>query len=103
MQSEVTEGFMLSPQQRSLWLDQQRQGHEYHALGAVLIEGDLQSELLKSAVQAVVDRHEILRTTFQQHPGMPFPFQVVQSEGAQPAWEERGLADLGAEEQRAAI
>jgi amino acid adenylation domain-containing protein len=34
---------------------------------------------------------------------MPFPFQVVQSEGAQPAWEERGLADLGAEEQRAAI
>lgn len=103
MQSEVTEGFMLSPQQRSLWLDQHRQGHEYHALGAVLIAGDLQSELLQSAVQAVVDRHEILRTTFQQHPGMPFPFQVVQNEGAPPAWEERGFADLGAEEQRAAI
>lgn len=101
MQSEVTEGFMLSPQQRSLWSEQP--GHDYHALGAVLIEGDLQGELLKSAVQSVVARHEILRTTFQQHPGMTFPFQVLASEGAQPAWEERDLADLGAEEQYEAI
>ena len=99
MQGEVTEGFMLSHQQRSLWSEQQRQGHEYRALGAVLIEGDVRSELLKSAVQTVVDRHEILRTTFQQNPGMPFPFQVVAGEGAQPAWDERGLANLGAEEQ----
>lgn len=111
MQSDVTEGFMLSPQQRSLWLDQQ-QGHAYHALGAVLIEGGLRTELLKRAVQAVVDRHEILRTTFAQHPGMPFPFQVVAPEGTQPAWEQRDLADLSADhkhvtqtldEQRAAI
>lgn len=103
MQSEVTEGFMLSPQQRSLWLDQQRQGHAYHAIGAVIIEGDLQSKLLKRAVQTVVDRHEILRTTFQQHPGMPFPFQVVQGEGAQPAWEERDLSNLAADEQRKTV
>ena len=101
MQGEVTEGFMLSPQQRSLWLNQQR--HDYHALGAVLIEGDLQGELLKSAVQRVVDRHEILRSTFQQHPGMPFPFQVVAGEGTQPAWDERDLADLSSGEQREKI
>jgi amino acid adenylation domain-containing protein/non-ribosomal peptide synthase protein (TIGR01720 family) len=84
-------------------LDQQRKGHQHHALGAVLVEGDLHSELLKRAVRAVVDRHEILRTTFQQHPGMLFPFQVVQGEGAYSAWEEKDLSNLSEKEQRDAL
>jgi hypothetical protein len=41
---------------------------------------------------------EILPTTFQD-PGMTFPFQVVAGEGAQPACEEKALADLGEEKQ----
>ncbi|HEY0101521.1 MAG TPA: amino acid adenylation domain-containing protein [Pyrinomonadaceae bacterium] len=98
MQSEVIEGFMLSPQQRSLWSEQQER-QDYRALGAVIIEGDLRKDLLKSAVQAIIDRHEILRTTFQQRPGMTFPLQVVGEEGTQPSWDESNLEDLGLREQ----
>ncbi|HEX8423397.1 MAG TPA: condensation domain-containing protein, partial [Pyrinomonadaceae bacterium] len=98
MQSEVIEGFMLSPQQRSLWSEQQ-EGQDYRALGAILIEGELRSDLLKRAVHSIIDRHEILRTTFQQSPGMTFPLQVVAEEGAQPSWDESNLEDLGSKEQ----
>jgi len=102
MHSEVIEGFMLSPQQRSLWTEQQ-EGQDYRALGAVLIEGELRSDLLQSAVRSLIDRHEILRTTFQQQPGMTFPLQVVAGEVAPPAWDERNLDHLSLKEQEEII
>jgi len=103
MQSEVIEGFMLSPQQRSLWSEQQQEGQNYRALGAVLIEGELRTDLVESAARAVFDRHEILRTTFQQRPGMTFPLQVVAEEGAPQAWDEKNLKDLDAKEQEESV
>jgi amino acid adenylation domain-containing protein len=78
MQNSTVEGFRLSPQQRALWsLQQTAEEQPFRALAAILIEGDLQSHVLQNAVQYVVDRHEILRTTFSRPPGIKTMFQVV--------------------------
>ncbi|HEX5709538.1 MAG TPA: amino acid adenylation domain-containing protein [Pyrinomonadaceae bacterium] len=81
MQSNTIQGARLSPQQRRLWLLQQG-GSEYHAQGAVLIEGTLAEHNLKAALQTVVERHEILRTTFRRRVGIKTPLQSVNDEGA---------------------
>ncbi len=44
---------------------------------ALLLEGPLDSARLQAALQKVMERHEILRTSFQRSSGMKFPFQVV--------------------------
>ena len=79
MVSQV-QGFRLSPQQGRLWR-LQRDGHAYRAQLALLLEGELSREALASALRGLVERHEILRTTFQRRPGMKVPVQVV-GEGA---------------------
>jgi amino acid adenylation domain-containing protein len=81
MQENTIQGSRLSPQQKRLWLLQQG-GSEYHAQGAVLIEGTLAVHDLKAAVQAIVERHEILRTTFRRRIGIKTPLQLVNDEGA---------------------
>jgi len=78
MQTIVAEGFRLSPQQKRLW--SQIDGTEsvaYRVQCAVLIEGRLESAVLKSAIEDVVARHEILRTTFQYRAGIKLPLQVI--------------------------
>src|SRR5262245_21071783 len=53
-------------------------GHQaYRAQCAIAIEGPLIVERLKEAVALVVERHEILRTTFQLRSGLKVPLQVV--------------------------
>lgn len=75
MQEQVVEGYRLSPQQRRLWL--RRSGAAYRAQCALLIEGDLEEQTLREALQAVVGRHQSLRTVFSQLPGMVVPLQVI--------------------------
>ena len=83
MQKESINGFNLSPQQTQLWLLQGAdQSLSYRAQCACLIEGSLNIEALDEALQRVVMRHEILRTTFHSLPGMPMPIQVVHETGA---------------------
>jgi len=78
MQGLSIEGFRLSPQQKRLWLLQQSgYSQPYHAQCAVLLEGDLNTKFLESAVQNIVGKYEILRTNFQALPGMNLPLQVV--------------------------
>src|SRR5215470_19416953 len=71
-------GFQLSAQQKYLW-----QTYFHSAVQAaevvVQVEGHLDVERLKRALQQVVERHEILRTTFSKVAGMKFPFQVIQA------------------------
>src|SRR5581483_1970890 len=79
------EGFQLSPQQRHLWtLLQGKWDHPYCIQSRVSIEGPLQRAALEAAVQQVVARHEILRTTFQQVGGMSLPVQVIHDSGPVP-------------------
>jgi len=75
---ETIEGFRLSPQQARLWLLQQSdQRLPYDARAVVLIEGSLDRRLLEAALEQVVGRHEILRTTFRCLPAMTLPLQVI--------------------------
>src|SRR5262245_51241776 len=78
MQDGRIEGFALSPQQKRLWLLQQHdQGLPYRAQGIVVIEGDLDAAVLQAAIDDMIVRHEILRTTFRCPPGMTLPLQVI--------------------------
>jgi NRPS condensation-like uncharacterized protein len=73
---QLIEGFRLSPQQRRVWrLQQDRQVH--NAQCAILIEGDLDSEILEEALKKVMWKHEILRTTLDWFPGLETPIQLI--------------------------
>ena len=86
MQPEIVEGFRLSPQQRHLWLLQSN-GHPdsvdaqpqipYTSQCLVHLQGPLDKERLRVALSILINRYEILRTTFQYPPGMNLPVQVV--------------------------
>ncbi|HVG07845.1 MAG TPA: AMP-binding protein, partial [Thermoanaerobaculia bacterium] len=70
-------GFRLSPHQEYLWLLGEGEGSPYLVQTVLLVEGAVSSEALSTAFDAVVRRHEILRTTFQCLPGMSLPVQVI--------------------------
>ena len=73
---QVIEGFRLSPQQTRLWLEQPDSA-AYHAQCAISIDGPLDKEILKAAVVEIVNRHEVLRTSYRQVPGVRLPVQVI--------------------------
>ncbi|GGA11459.1 non-ribosomal peptide synthetase [Okeania sp. KiyG1] len=78
MKTEQIEGFCLSPQQKNLWLLQQKNPSSYYRTqGAFLIKGALEKERLTKALQNTVKLQEILRTTFYQLPEMDVPLQVI--------------------------
>jgi hypothetical protein len=80
MSGSSLEGFRLSPQQKRLWqLQQASSSQHYRASCAVLIEGNLNTTALESALKNVVNRYEILRTNFRVLPGMMIPLQVITS------------------------
>ena len=100
---ETVAGFQLSPQQERLWLLQERDAgvSAYRAQCVVRVEGALQPQLLEAAVSSVVERHEILRTSFQSQPGMFLPLQVIADRGAM--LRRIDLAGLSPREQQARI
>ena len=78
MQSAQISGFRLSPQQKRVWsLHQGSSSYSHCVQGAFLIAGHLDVEALKDTLQTIVNRHEILRTTFQWLSGMTTPLQVI--------------------------
>lgn len=80
MQTETIKGFRLSPQQKHLWLLQQKETESnspYRVQCAIQIDGNLDVELLEKALERVVNRHEILRTSFRCLPGMDLALQVI--------------------------
>jgi amino acid adenylation domain-containing protein len=97
MPEQVTAGFQLSPQQRRL-CQMHPEGASAVAHLALLLEGPLDRTKLKSGIAKVIERHEILRTTFQRSSGMKFPFQVVNAD-AQLGWEEVDLSSSDRAEQ----
>lgn len=70
------EGFRVSSQQSRLWA-LLSDSHAYRGQCAIQLEGKLDGVALRSALQVVNDRHEILRTGFQSLPGITLPLQVV--------------------------
>lgn len=77
MDSQV-EGFRLSPPQRQLWrLQHGDDAAGYRVQCALLLEGDLDADALRGALQAVAAQHEILRTRFRCLPGTSVAVQVI--------------------------
>ncbi|MEE8584564.1 MAG: condensation domain-containing protein, partial [Acidobacteriota bacterium] len=96
--SQVPEGLPLSPQQRRLWLLQQ-ESCAYQAQCSILIQGELNRERLKNALNQLVDFHQILRTAFQFTPGFKIPSQVV-LDSCPPAWREIDLSGCSGAQQK---
>lgn len=95
MLTETINGFRLSPQQKRLWLLQQ-ESSAYVAQTAILLEGNLNKETLKAALQQVVFRHEILRTGFRKVSGMKMPIMVVENSCIF-SWQEIDLSNCDTE------
>jgi amino acid adenylation domain-containing protein len=76
-EKSVIQGYRLSPQQECLWLLERNAQALPGTDCVVRIEGRLDPVLLKTAIHSVIQRHEVLRTTFSQLPGMTFPVQVI--------------------------
>ncbi|HEX2254144.1 MAG TPA: amino acid adenylation domain-containing protein [Thermoanaerobaculia bacterium] len=97
MSFEDLQGFRLSPQQRRAWQAWRGEGGAYGARCAVLLEGEVVPAALARALDGVVARHEILRTSFHRLPGMRFPVQAMAESGAA-AWSDETAAAAAAEE-----
>jgi amino acid adenylation domain-containing protein len=95
MHEEVIQGYRLSPQQKRLWLLQQESDSPaFRAQCAITIEGKLDAAALTAALDELVKRHDILRTTFECLYGMTIPVQVVADARPQSGieYDLRGLA-----------
>ena len=102
MQLEI-EGYRLSPVQKRVWSFLQPENPRAGQVRCwVRIEGPVQVERLQSAFQRVIDRHEILRTTFPYLPGMTIPVQVISVKSGS-LIETVDLSVLGAKETEANI
>src|SRR4028118_1233780 len=98
---QTLEGFRLSPQQKHLWLLQQ-DSLAYRASCAIQVEGNLNVQALKSALNQIVNRHENLRTTFHRQSGVKIPIQVIAESGSL-TWNQANLKELNFQEQSAYI
>ena len=74
--NEKLTGYRLSPQQRRVWAAERR-GDTCYAQTLVWLEGKLDRDRLQKALQKVMHRYEVLRTTFHRSPGRIYPLQVV--------------------------
>ncbi|OLE97141.1 MAG: hypothetical protein AUG75_11785 [Cyanobacteria bacterium 13_1_20CM_4_61_6] len=79
MQDQPTTSFRLSPQQARLWSTQDDIVASV-SQGALALAGALDADRLRAALERVVERHEILRTTYQTPAGMRMPLQAVEDD-----------------------
>ncbi|KAM3100400.1 non-ribosomal peptide synthetase [Phormidesmis sp. 146-12] len=76
MQDPIITGYRLSPQQQRLWR-LQASGDRYIAQCVIQLNGEIDVDRLHAALQAVVNRHDSLRTTFGRRAGMKQPLQII--------------------------
>ncbi|MBU7581848.1 MAG: amino acid adenylation domain-containing protein [Nostoc sp. TH1S01] len=79
-QEQVINGFRLSPQQKRIW-NLQKDSSVYRVQAAISIEGSLKVNFLKLALEKVINRHGILRTSFIKPPGIKTPIQTINAQG----------------------
>lgn len=101
MLTETLSGFRLSPQQERLWSLRQNSS-AYGAFCAVVIEGVLDANFLKAAVQDSINRHDSLRSHFHRLPGMKTPVMVI-AEQCVPQWEAMDWTGLSLQTQEIQI
>lgn len=94
---ETIAAYRMSPQQRRIW-ELQQDGSTLQAACALRVSGPLCVNDLRKAVEQVVCRHDILRTSFQYFPGLKIPQQTVSPEPLF-VWQERDLSPAPASAQ----
>lgn len=100
MDTNSTMGFRLSSQQEHIWcLQGDDQRCPYRVQCSLVLNGPVDADRLKQALQQVISRHEILRTIYRRQPGMKTPFQLI-SEVAAPGWETLDLSAFSKEAQQ---
>jgi amino acid adenylation domain-containing protein len=103
MQKQARVGFRLSPQQKRIWrLQQASRSACFKTQCLALIEEELDGRSFTCALNALINRHEILRTVFTRIPGMSVPVQVI-SETGSAVIDEHDLEGLDSVGQRAHI
>ncbi len=73
MQSTTLTGYRLSPQQEHLW----QINPIANSQCCITIKGNFNQEILKSAIQNIVNQYEILRTNFVCLPQTTIPVQII--------------------------
>ena len=63
---------LSSGQQRLWFLERLQPGALYNNFAAIRVHGPLDLTLLTKSLEGIVQRHEILRTTFHEESGMPY-------------------------------
>jgi amino acid adenylation domain-containing protein len=101
METPVTAGFWLSPQQKQVWTLQQ-DGKALRAAALLTVESDISAATAAAALKSVADRHEILRTVYVRQTGMRFPFQAV-LDTAEPEVHVQDLSTLSPSDQTAKL
>src|SRR6266568_9058148 len=87
----VNGGYLLSPQQKKVWLAQQDGAKHYRSQIALLLKGLVEAERLRLVINETAFHYEILRTVFRRKAGKKSPFQVI-LDRCDPAWEMRELS-----------
>jgi amino acid adenylation domain-containing protein/FkbM family methyltransferase len=95
MSTQVIEGFSLSPQQKLVWR-RQAGGAPLGVAATIRLEGTVEAEGLRQAVERVSHNAEILRTQFRRLPSIELPLQVIE-ETARPAFRHEDLSPLAPE------
>lgn len=95
----MVERFRLSPEQHRLSeLSRGVPADLFQTSLVVEVRGNLAATVLRSALASLVERFEILRTTYHRPRGMAVPAQVI-SEKLDPAWEEYDVSNVLPQEQ----
>lgn len=97
VQERVINGFRLSPQQKRVWSLQQ-DSLAYCVQAAILLEGNLEKDILKLALEQVISRQDILRTHFLKPTGVKTPVQVINEKNSL-FWQEIDLSDRDSQAQ----
>jgi len=75
----ATAAFKLSFQQERAWL-QHESGTPQFAQCVIELDGEVDAERIKRALQQLVAKYEILRTVFRRQTGIKLPFQIIQED-----------------------
>ena len=97
MTTTALTGFRLSPQQKYLWRLQEN-NLNYLAKCTIKIQGKVKVNILKSALEKILNRHDNFRTTFQRRPGIKMPIQVILDNG-KIYWNYLNLSNFKSEKQ----
>ena len=82
-------GYPVSAAQRRLWILEQMAATAYNMPAGILLEGPLNTDALQRALEAVVGRHESMRTTFAEIGG---ELRQIVHEEIPDGWEEHDLS-----------